>query len=134
MSLLLCDDATIQALNRDHRGEDAPTDVLSFPQEEGPALPWGMTDDALPHLLGDVVISIETARRQADTVGWSLQHEVEALLVHGLLHLIGYDHTDEDDRAVMRDHETALLGPNSIWEHANRRLAADAPPIAGMEA
>lgn len=114
-SLLLCDDATIQTLNREHRGQDAPTDVLSFPQEEGPPLPLGWADEALPHLLGDVVISVETARRQAESFGWTLQDEVEALLAHGLLHLLGYDHGTAEERSAMQERESAILGTKSIW-------------------
>ncbi len=94
LSLLLCDDATIHALNRDYRGKDRPTDVLAFAMQEGegPALH--------PDLLGDVVISLETARRQA-AGRCAIVHEVTFLLAHGLLHLLGYDHRDEDERRVM---------------------------------
>lgn len=75
----MCDDAFIQDLNARWRGLDKPTDVLSFAQE----------DD--PHLLGDIVISLPTATRQADRAGWPLDHEVVLLAVHGLLHLLGFD-------------------------------------------
>ena len=115
VSLLLCDDAAIRALNRDYRDHDQPTDVLSFAQEEGDALPLGLAEDALPHPLGDVIISVETARRQARSHGWTLQEEVEALLVHGMLHLLGYDHPTPEDQAIMRAREDALLGERSIW-------------------
>ena len=102
-------------MNRDYRGQDRPTDVLSFPQEEGPAMPLGMAEEEIPHTLGDVIISVETAERQAGEHGWTLQDEVEALLVHGLLHLLGYDHETPSERAVMQERETALLGEKSIW-------------------
>ena len=72
-------------LNRRHRGRDRTTDVLAFAQREGIARP----PDGL---LGDVVISVDTARRQAAERGASPAHEAERLLVHGLLHLLGYDH------------------------------------------
>lgn len=85
LSVVLCSDAVIHALNRDWRGKDRPTDVLSFAQGEGEgARPSG--------LLGDVVISVDTAQRQADERHATLGREIDRLLVHGLLHLLGYDH------------------------------------------
>jgi probable rRNA maturation factor len=115
VSLLLCDDETIRHLNRDYRGQDQATDVLSFPQEEGPPMPLGTADDELPHTLGDVVISLETAARQATEHGWTLQEEVEALLAHGLFHLLGYDHDTPEEQALMQEKERNLLGERSIW-------------------
>jgi len=85
LSVLLVDDAAIHALNRLHRGKDRPTDVLAFPVDEKP-----VRDS--PRVLGDVVISLETALRQARSRRRSLLPEVRFLLAHGLLHLIGYDH------------------------------------------
>lgn len=84
LSVLLSDDAQIHALNLRHRAKDRPTDVLAFPlQEDGaPPGPW----------LGDVVISLDTAQRQADSRRRPLLEEVRFLLAHGLLHLVGYDH------------------------------------------
>ena len=95
LSVLLCDDATIHALNRDYRAKDRPTDVLAFAMAEGEG------GDLHPDLLGDVVISLDTARRQAGEGGRTIVHEVTFLLAHGLLHLLGYDHRDEDERRVM---------------------------------
>jgi probable rRNA maturation factor len=85
LSVVLVNDRTIQTLNRDHRGKDKPTDVLSFPLGKPPA-------PGLPRLLGDVVISLPTAARQAKSRHRPLFPEVRFLLAHGLLHLIGYDH------------------------------------------
>lgn len=85
LSVLLVDDATIEVLNHRHRGKERPTDVLAFPVDERPV------GDA-PRILGDVVISLETALRQARSRGRPLLPEVRFLLAHGLLHLIGYDH------------------------------------------
>lgn len=84
LSVLLTDDASIHALNLQHRAKDRPTDVLAFPLQEDGAEPgpW----------LGDVVISLDTAQRQADSRRRPLLAEVRFLLAHGLLHLIGYDH------------------------------------------
>ena len=85
LSILLVNDREMRALNRRYRGIDRPTDVLAFAQREGA----GGTPDGL---LGDVVISVDTAIRQAREVGESPGREVDRLLIHGLLHLLGYDH------------------------------------------
>jgi probable rRNA maturation factor len=107
LSIMLADDPTVHELNRTYRNTDSPTDVLSFAQGEGEAFaqPAGTT----PHL-GDVIISLDTARRQAAEHGLELQDEVAHLLVHGILHLLGYDHEDAEDAAVMRLQEERMLG------------------------
>ncbi|MSP57189.1 MAG: rRNA maturation RNase YbeY [Myxococcales bacterium] len=104
LSLVLCDDAFIHDLNRTWRGVDSATDVLSFAMGEG--------DDAdlHPEMLGDIVLSMETAARQADEQGHPLEAEVRVLLVHGFLHLLGYDHIEEDDAVEMKEAEGRLLG------------------------
>lgn len=97
LSVLFCDDPVIQSLNREYRGLDQPTDVLSFAQEE-------------PRLLGDVVISLEMARRQAIAQKHSLRREVEWLFLHGTLHLLGYDDdTEEGLQAMLARQEAVLL-------------------------
>jgi probable rRNA maturation factor len=85
LSVLFVDDATIRVLNRKHRDKDHPTDVLAFPVDEKPVR-------GVPRILGDVVISLETALRQARSRRRDLLAEVRFLLAHGLLHLVGYDH------------------------------------------
>jgi probable rRNA maturation factor len=85
LSVLFVDDATIRVLNRKHRDKDSPTDVLAFPVDEKPVR-------GVPRILGDVVISLETALRQARSRRRGLLAEVRFLLAHGLLHLVGYDH------------------------------------------
>jgi len=85
LSLVLVSDAVMRRLNRDWRGKDRPTDVLSFAQREG-------AGGAPRGLLGDVVISVDTARRQAAERAAPLAHELDRLLIHGVLHLLGYDH------------------------------------------
>lgn len=107
LSVLLTDDAAIRELNRLYRDTDAPTDVLSFAQMEGEA--FVAPEGAAQHL-GDVIISVETARRQALEYGVTIQNEAGHLLVHGVLHLLGYDHEDADDAAIMHAHEDAILG------------------------
>ena len=103
LSILLVDDANIQNLNRQHRNIDTATDVLSFPQiEDG---------EFISHMLGDVVISVETARRQADEHHFSLEQELVLLLIHGLLHLLGYDHErSRKDEKLMKEKTWELFG------------------------
>jgi len=107
LSILLCDDETIWALNRDYRGKDRPTDVLAFAMREGegPALHQ--------ELLGDVVISLDTARRQAAERGRTIVYEVTFLLAHGLLHLLGYDHQTDDEERRMSARTDALVAAAS---------------------
>jgi probable rRNA maturation factor len=85
LSVVLCDDEFIQKLNQEYLGKNRPTDVLSFPIEEEDF-------EQEVRLLGDVVISLETASRQAEKMGNSVGLEVAFLLIHGILHLLGYDH------------------------------------------
>ncbi len=86
LTVSLVDDATIQPLNRDYRGKDRPTDVLAFAMREGQRAPGDEAE------LGDVVISVETAARQAQERRKTLADEVQTLLIHGILHVLGYDH------------------------------------------
>ena len=100
LSISLVNDARIAEINRDHRGKDKPTDVLSFPLQPAPRDP--------ERLLGDVVISIDTARRQAAAYDAPLQRELHRLLIHGLLHILGHDHEEPDERAEMEAQERRL--------------------------
>lgn len=97
-SLLFTNDAEVHALNREWRGRDKPTNVLSFPmltREELLALPA----DGPPEMLGDIALAHETCAREAADKGISLEHHAAHLIVHGLLHLAGHDHVDSDDQA-----------------------------------
>jgi probable rRNA maturation factor len=125
LSVLFCDDLVIQSLNRDYRGIDQPTDVLSFSQLEPASDEPGfqMTQDA-PRPLGDVVISLETALRQAATQRHSLSRELEWLLLHGTLHLLGYDDTTEDGLQDMIARQTELLLATPAASHQPRRREA----------
>ena len=104
LSVLFVSDSKIRQLNREYRGLDRPTDVLAFSMREG-------EDTQInPGVLGDIVISAETAKRQGEEIGWGLEKEVCKLLIHGLLHLIGYDHeTDPDEAARMRNKEDEII-------------------------
>jgi probable rRNA maturation factor len=99
LSLALVDDAEMVRLNASFRGRSGPTDVLSFSLLEGPHA------ERRGDLLGDVVIDVEQARRQADARGDDLDAELARLLVHGVLHLIGHDHEEPGEARVMRDLE-----------------------------
>ena len=112
VSVLLVDDAEIRKLNQAYRGKDSATDVLSFPLEEE------REDEIEPlviggpkgRMLGDIVVSVETAAAQAQAYGHSLEREMTFLLVHGLLHLLGYDHErSEADEKKMRLEEEKIL-------------------------
>jgi len=108
VSILLTHDAEIRLLNKDYRGIDGPTDVLSFSQVEGDE--FALPTDERP--LGDVVISVETAKRQAEEQGHSLDEEIDVLVVHALLHLLGYDHDNPEDAERMFARQNELLAEN----------------------
>ena len=103
LSIVLCDDPFIHDLNREYRNIDTPTDVLSFSMNEGDI------QNPHPEVLGDIVISVETASRQAIGAGHCTMDEVTFLLVHGLLHLLGYDHEKADDEMAMNRESKRLL-------------------------
>ena len=104
LSLRLADDAEIAELNQQFRGCSGPTDVLAFSLLEGEHVAFRGT------LLGDVVIGFEVAQRQAQVAGHSLQVEISKLLIHGVLHLLGHDHQEDDEAERMR------LEENRLWQ------------------
>lgn len=112
VSVVLVDDPGIRELNRTFRNVDRSTDVLSFPMiEAGEDAGELDTDPETGEIfLGDIVISLETARRQAEDFGHSLAREVGYLTVHGCLHLLGYDHEAEAEKQMMRLREEEALG------------------------
>jgi probable rRNA maturation factor len=102
LTLVLADDAQLHALNREYLGVDAPTDVLSFPADE--------TDpDTGAHYLGDILIAVPYAARQAGQVGNPLEAELQLLTVHGVLHLLGHDHAQPDEKARMWQAQSEIL-------------------------
>ncbi len=117
LSLLFTDDATIAGLNRDWRGKPKPTNVLSFPVVERDELAGEM---AVP--LGDIVFGYETVAKEAAEAGLTLADHITHLLVHGLLHLLGYDHEEDAAAMAMEQLETAILARLGI-----------ADPYAGSE-
>jgi probable rRNA maturation factor len=111
ISVLIVDNSFIKELNRNYRNVNKETDVLSFPIFEfknGKLLEdIVIMEDEIP--LGDIVISIEKAAQQAKEFGHSLEREIAYLTVHSALHLLGFDHIEEDDRKVMREYEEKIL-------------------------
>lgn len=107
VSVLLTDNETIHVLNKDYRDKDMPTDVLSFALNEGEEP--GIIDGPAEELLGDIIISIERAAEQAVEYGHSLERETAFLTLHGMLHLLGYDHETEEERHEMRQEENHVL-------------------------
>jgi probable rRNA maturation factor len=105
LGVLVTDDDAIRDLNREYAGDDEATDVLAFSLREGEE--FVSPDDV--ERLGEVIISFPTAQRQAEEAGRAVEEEVAHLLVHGILHLLGYDHVKEDEERVMRAREDALL-------------------------
>ena len=102
LTIVLTDDARLKELNRDYLGIDAPTDVLSFPASE--------TDpETGARYIGDILISIPRAKSQATTAGHPLEAEVQLLVVHGVLHLLGHNHADAEEKARMWKAQAEIL-------------------------
>jgi probable rRNA maturation factor len=110
VGLVITGDDQIRALNREYAGEDHATDVLSFSLREGEQ--FVSPDDI--NRLGEVVVSYETAQQQATDGGHDVDEEIAHLLVHGVLHLLGYDHANAEDETKMRSRERRVLGELSI--------------------
>ena len=104
LSLVLTDDPGIAELNQTYLNRTGPTNVISFPQLEGDA------PELNPDLLGDVVVSVDTAMREAETAGESLDWALDRLIIHGILHLVGYDHeAPGSDAAAMEARSDELM-------------------------
>ena len=103
LSILITGDEQIHELNRDYRGKDKPTNVLSFPMDSG-------VDGIETDMLGDIVISVDTAEREASEMGITYHERIYELLVHGLLHLLGYDHeiSDKEEKRMQKEEKRIL--------------------------
>ncbi len=120
IAVLACDDARIATLNADFRGKPVPTNVLSWPawdlsaevEGEPPEAPDGDVEE--PESLGDIAIAWETCAREASESGRSVSDHVSHLVIHGVLHLLGYDHVRDGDATLMEGLETAILGKMGI--------------------
>ncbi len=123
VSLLFCDDARIRELNRDWRDLDKPTNVLSFPAVSADRL-------ATSPLLGDIAVAFETVSRESKDEGKTLSHHTSHMIVHGLLHLLGYDHETDEEAEEMEALERAALArlgiadPYAATEPVNRKKAS----------
>ncbi len=115
LSILLCDDATIHALNRDYRKKDKPTDVLAFAMREGDYA------ELAGDMLGDVIVSLDTAARQAKEKKHPLDREITMLVAHGLLHLLGYDHATRTEERRMTARTDALIAAAIASRRPKRR-------------
>ena len=102
MSIVLTDDAQLRELNREYLGIDAPTDVLSFPSDEEDP------ETGTPYL-GDILISIPRAKQQAEAAGHPVEAEVQLLVVHGTLHLLGHDHAEAEEKARMWQAQSEVM-------------------------
>ena len=116
VSILFCDDGEIRRMNLKWRSIDKPTNVLSFPASMFPGQPG-------PLLLGDIVVTLDTCRREADEAGLSLEDHTVHLLVHGFLHLAGFDHEDDDDAEEMEALETEILASIGIADPYREAVA-----------
>lgn len=100
----------IQKINAEHRNIDKPTDVLSFPMFERDEIPnLKENNEAIETMLGDIIVSVEKVREQAEEYGHSFKRELAYLVTHGMLHLLGYDHMIEEEKVVMRKREEEIL-------------------------
>jgi probable rRNA maturation factor len=143
LELTLCGDAEMTRLNFDHMGERGPTDVLAFPLHEwtidGRHSHLADDDGAAPPgalLLGDLVVDVDQAVRQASEGGWSVAEEIVLLAVHGTLHLVGHDHAELDEEQEMRAAEHQVLGslhrrfrdvdwkPGSLFDRAGHAVTS----------
>lgn len=135
VSILACDDTRIAALNADFRGKPVPTNVLSWPSEERaapapggqPIAPETGPDGLLD--LGDIAIAYETCAAEAAATGKAVADHVTHLVIHGTLHLLGYDHETPQDAALMEGLEVKILGKMGIDDPYRESLAATLPQL-----
>lgn len=128
LSVVVTDDAYVQQLNRDYRGVDAPTDVLSFANLEGESLDGGFAPEVALEVsgyLGDLLIAFPYAAAQAARYGLSVETEMRLLVVHGCLHLCGYDHDSDENQAEMWQTQDAILRGLGITDDLTARIGAE---------
>ncbi|HHY72973.1 MAG TPA: rRNA maturation RNase YbeY [Bacillus bacterium] len=109
LSITFVDNEEIQEINRIYRGKDQPTDVISFAMEEMGEGEIPIQGDALPTILGDIIISIPKTKEQAEEYNHSLMRELGFLTIHGFLHLLGYDHMEKEDEEIMFSKQKEIL-------------------------
>lgn len=114
--ITLTNNEEIHKINKEYREVDRPTDVLSFPMYEREDIIKlkEESNDEVEKILGDIIVSIEKVKEQADEYGHSFERELAYLVTHGMLHLLGYDHIIEDEQKIMRQREEEILGMLNI--------------------
>ncbi|MBX3052271.1 MAG: rRNA maturation RNase YbeY [Caldilineaceae bacterium] len=128
VSIVVTDDAYVQRLNRDYRGVDAPTDVLSFASQDGGELDADFAPEAAAEMdryLGDLILAFPYAAAQAARHNLSIQTEMRLLVVHGCLHLLGYDHDSDENQAEMWEVQATILAGLGVREDLTQRMAAE---------
>jgi probable rRNA maturation factor len=141
MSLVLADDALVQTLNRDYRDKDKPTNVLSFAllddldDTDEDADDVLAREEGMPILIGDVILAFETVQREAREQGKSIENHLTHLVIHGVLHLLGYDHQSDPDADRMERLETSILARMGIADpySANPAKSAGAEGETGAD-
>lgn len=114
ISISFVDNEQIQVINRDYRDKDKPTDVISFAMQEMEDEELEIVGEGLPVVLGDIIISIDKAKEQAEEYNHSFERELAFLALHGFLHLLGYDHMNAEDEKKMFQRQDEILGAFGI--------------------
>lgn len=128
VAVVVTDNDYVQRLNRDYRGVDAPTDVLSFAAQEGDEMDAAFAPEAAEEIdryLGDLILAYPYAAAQAARYGYPMQTELQLLVVHGCLHLLGYDHDTDENQATMWASQHAILTSLGVTVDLTQRLAAE---------
>ncbi|MEE1130836.1 MAG: rRNA maturation RNase YbeY [Caryophanon sp.] len=121
VSVTFVTNEAIQEINREYRDKDQPTDVISFAMEELGEGEIEVVIEGMPRMLGDIIISIDRTREQADDFGHTFERELGFLAVHGFLHLLGYDHMNEADEKVMFGKQDEILLSYGLERDRNER-------------
>ncbi|KOO52210.1 rRNA maturation RNase YbeY [Viridibacillus arvi] len=121
LSVTFVTNEAIHEINRQYRQKDAPTDVISFALEEMGEGEVKIIAEGMPRILGDIIISIDRTKEQADEYGHSFERELGFLAVHGFLHLLGYDHMVPEDEKVMFGKQDKILESYGLSRDANER-------------
>ena len=108
--ITLTNNENIRKINAEHRQIDKATDILSFPMFDRSEIDSLKVDDEMEDILGDIIVSVEKVREQAEEYGHSFERELAYLVTHGMLHLLGYDHMIDEEKVVMRKREEEILG------------------------
>ena len=121
VSITFVTNEAIHEINREYRDKDQPTDVISFALEEMGEGEVAIKGEGIPRVLGDIIISTDRTREQAEQFGHSFERELGFLAVHGFLHLLGYDHMNEEDEKVMFGKQDEILLSYGLGRDTNER-------------